>query len=76
MRSTLIIALRYTIVTTILLGIVYPLVITGLAQLTMRDKANGQLITRDGQVIGSGGGMGTDCGCPARQLTGAEPSGL
>jgi K+-transporting ATPase ATPase C chain len=53
MRSTLIIALRYTIVTTILLGIVYPLVITGLAQLTMRDKANGQLITRDGQVIGS-----------------------
>jgi len=53
MRRTLIIALRYTIVTTILLGIVYPLVITGLAQLTMRDKANGQLITRDGQIIGS-----------------------
>ena len=53
MRSTLNIALRYTIVTTILLGIVYPLVVTGLAQLTMRDKANGQLITRDGQIIGS-----------------------
>ena len=53
MRRTLIIALRYTIVTTILLGIVYPLVITGLAQLTMRDKANGQLITRNGQIIGS-----------------------
>jgi K+-transporting ATPase ATPase C chain len=53
MRSTFTIALRYTIVTTILLGIVYPLVITGLAQLTMRDKANGQLIVRDGQIIGS-----------------------
>jgi K+-transporting ATPase ATPase C chain len=53
MRRTFTIALRYTIVTTILLGIVYPLVITGLAQLTMRDKANGQLITRDGQIVGS-----------------------
>jgi|ERR1700728_3980271 K+-transporting ATPase ATPase C chain len=53
MRGTLAIAFRYTLVTTILLGIVYPLVVTGLAQLTMRDKANGQLITRDGQVIGS-----------------------
>lgn len=53
MRSTLNIAIRYTIVTAILLGIVYPLVITGIAQATMRDKANGQLITRNGVVIGS-----------------------
>ena len=53
MRSTLITAIRYTIVTTILLGIVYPLVVTGIAQITMRDKANGQLITRNGAVIGS-----------------------
>jgi len=53
MRSTFTIALRYTIVTTIFLGIVYPLVITGLAQLTMRDKANGQLIKRNGVVVGS-----------------------
>lgn len=53
MRSTLSIAIRYTIVTAILLGIVYPLFITGIAQLTMRDKANGQLITRDGVVVGS-----------------------
>jgi K+-transporting ATPase ATPase C chain len=53
MRSTLIIAIRYTIVTTILLGIVYPLVVTGIAQLTMRDKANGQLVVRQGQVLGS-----------------------
>jgi potassium-transporting ATPase KdpC subunit len=53
MRSSLIVAIRYTIVTTILLGVVYPLVITGIAQLAMRDKANGQLIVRNGQVIGS-----------------------
>jgi len=53
MRSTIITAIRYTIVTTVLLGVVYPLVVTGLAQLSMRDKANGQLITRNGVVIGS-----------------------
>lgn len=53
MKSVLIIAIRYTIVTTLLLGIGYPLLVTGLAQLTMRKKADGQLITRDGQVIGS-----------------------
>jgi len=47
------IAVRYTLITTILLGVVYPLLITGLAQLTMRDKANGSLIVRNGQVIGS-----------------------
>lgn len=34
-------------------GIAYPLLITGIAQLTMRDKANGQLLQRDGQNIGS-----------------------
>ena len=53
MIKTTIIAIRYTIVTTVLVGILYPLVVTGLAQATMRDKANGQLIERDGHVIGS-----------------------
>lgn len=46
-------ALLMTIVTTILLGIVYPLLVTGLAQVLMRDKANGQLLDRDGRPIGS-----------------------
>lgn len=53
LSSTLLIAIRYTVVTTILLGIVYPLAVTGIAQLTMPDKANGQLITQNGQVVGS-----------------------
>ena len=39
--------------TTILLGIVYPLVVTGLAQVIFPNKANGQLIARNGKVIGS-----------------------
>jgi len=53
MIRTVIIAIRYTIVTTVLVGILYPLVVTGIAQITMRDKANGQLIKKDGHVIGS-----------------------
>ena len=53
LRATLAVAVRYTIATTILLGLVYPLLVTGLAQMLMPRKANGQLIVRDGQVIGS-----------------------
>jgi len=53
MKKNLVTAFLMTIATTILLGIIYPLVITGLAQLLFHDKANGQLITRNGEVIGS-----------------------
>jgi potassium-transporting ATPase KdpC subunit len=53
MKKNLITAILYTIVTTILLGIGYPLVVTALAQLISKDKANGQLITRNGTIIGS-----------------------
>jgi potassium-transporting ATPase KdpC subunit len=53
MRKTLFVAIRYTIVTTILLGVLYPLAVTALAQLFMRDRANGELIVRNGQVVGS-----------------------
>ena len=42
-----------TVAMTILLGLIYPLVITGLAQVLFRDKANGQIIVRNGEAIGS-----------------------
>ena len=53
MKKNLIIAVLMTIVTTILLGLIYPLVVTVLAQLFFKDKANGELVYRNGQVIGS-----------------------
>jgi potassium-transporting ATPase KdpC subunit len=46
-------AILMTIATTVLLGIVYPLVVTGLAQLIFPKQANGGLIRRNGVVIGS-----------------------
>jgi potassium-transporting ATPase KdpC subunit len=46
-------AFLMTVVTTVLLGLVYPLVVTGLAQVMFPDKANGQLLVRDGTLIGS-----------------------
>ncbi len=49
----LVTATLMTMVTTVLLGIVYPLVVTGLAQVLFPDRANGQLVSRDGVVIGS-----------------------
>jgi K+-transporting ATPase ATPase C chain len=49
----LMIAVLMTVVTTLLLGIVYPLVITAIAQVAFPDQANGQLIERNGVVIGS-----------------------
>ena len=47
-------AILMTVVTTVLLGLIYPLVVTGLAQVIFPDKANGQLIQRgDGTLLGS-----------------------
>ena len=51
--QNLIAATLMTIVTTVLLGLVYPLIVTGLAQVIFPDKANGQLIEQNGKVIGS-----------------------
>ena len=53
MKKNLLIAVLMTIATTILLGLIYPLVVTLLAQLLFHDKANGQLISKNGDVIGS-----------------------
>jgi potassium-transporting ATPase KdpC subunit len=49
----LVVAVLMTIVTTVLLGLAYPLVVTALAQAAFPDQANGQLIVRNGRVIGS-----------------------
>ena len=53
MKKNLLTAVLMTIVTTILLGIIYPLVVTGLAKAFFPAKANGQLIERNGKVVGS-----------------------
>ena len=53
MKRNIITAILMTVVTTILLGIVYPLVVTALAQVLFPNKANGQLIVQDGKTIGS-----------------------
>src|SRR5262245_49269875 len=50
----LVTAILMTIVTTVVFGLVYPLAVTGIAQLAFPEKANGQLIKRrDGVIIGS-----------------------
>jgi K+-transporting ATPase ATPase C chain len=46
-------AIALTIVLTVLVGIVYPFVITGLSELLFKEKARGSLIRREGKVIGS-----------------------
>jgi K+-transporting ATPase ATPase C chain len=53
MRRHLVTAVLYTVVTTFIFGLVYPLVVTGLAQLLFHDKANGQLLYKNGELVGS-----------------------
>jgi K+-transporting ATPase ATPase C chain len=53
MKQNLRIALLMTLVTTVLFGLLYPLAVTGLGQLFFPSQANGGLIVRDGQTIGS-----------------------
>ena len=53
MKKNLLIAVLMTVVTTLLLGIVYPLVVTGLAQVMFPRQANGSLIQHDGKIVGS-----------------------
>jgi len=53
MKKNLWISIAMTVVTTVILGLIYPLLVTEIAQLIFPDKANGQLIVKHGKVIGS-----------------------
>lgn len=53
MTKNLKISILMTIVTTILLGVIYPFVVTGLAQLIFPKQANGELIRVNGKIVGS-----------------------
>src|SRR5712671_548620 len=53
MMKNLKIAILMTIVTTILLGVVYPFAVTALAQLIFPSQANGELIMQNGKIVGS-----------------------
>jgi potassium-transporting ATPase KdpC subunit len=46
-------SIRFTLITTVLLGLGYPLLVTGIAGMLFPHKAGGSLILKDGQVIGS-----------------------
>jgi K+-transporting ATPase ATPase C chain len=53
MKKNLMISTWMTLATTIIFGLIYPLAVTGLAQVMFPDRANGQLIRRDGKIVGS-----------------------
>src|SRR5205085_9714448 len=53
MKRNLLIAVWFTLMTTALFGVLYPLVVTGLSQLLFPDKANGQFMERNGKLVGS-----------------------
>jgi potassium-transporting ATPase KdpC subunit len=53
MRRQLLTGLRMTIALTVLLGLAYPLAMTGIAQALMKSKANGSFVSQNGKVVGS-----------------------
>jgi K+-transporting ATPase ATPase C chain len=53
MKKNLLISVLFTIVTTVMFGVIYPLAVTGLAQLLFPGKADGQLIQKNGKIVGS-----------------------
>jgi K+-transporting ATPase ATPase C chain len=53
MKNHLIVAMKFTLITTLLFGLVYSLAVTGLSQLLFPKQANGSLIEKNGQILGS-----------------------
>ena len=53
MKKELVVAARMTVVTLVLTGLAYPLLVTGVAQTVLPWRANGSLVSADGRVVGS-----------------------
>jgi potassium-transporting ATPase KdpC subunit len=53
MKRNFLTAVWFTLVTTLLFGVLYPLAVTGLSQVLFPKQANGQLIQRNGKIVGS-----------------------
>ena len=53
MKKELILALRFTLVTTLVFGVIYPLAVTGLSKMLFPGQAAGSLIEKNGHVVGS-----------------------
>ena len=52
-EKKLLVAVWFTLVTTVIFGVLYPLAVAGLAQVRFHERANGQLIEKDGKLPGS-----------------------
>jgi potassium-transporting ATPase KdpC subunit len=53
MKKNFMVAIRFTLITTVIFGLAYPLLVTGISQWIFPKQANGSLIVKDGQVVGS-----------------------
>jgi len=53
MKKQLLVAIWFTLVTTVIFGVIYPLVVTAIARVAFPEKENGSLIVRNGQIVGS-----------------------
>jgi K+-transporting ATPase ATPase C chain len=53
MKKNLLISIWFTLLTTVIFGLLYPLAVTGLAHVLFPDRANGQLLEQNGKLVGS-----------------------
>jgi len=53
MKKQWMVAIRFTLITTVIFGLIYPLIVTVLSQWLFPRQANGSLIVKNGQVVGS-----------------------